>query len=57
MNFGDGKSQFSSTSEYLVVTATFFEIVRILKRVIRESFLDTPHQAENTGYTILEPKQ
>ena len=61
MNFGLGKSQLSSTSKYLVVIVTFFEIVKILKslmeRVIRGSFLDTPHQVEHTGCTISEPKQ
>ena len=44
-----------NTSKYLVVSATYFEIMRILKslmqRVIRGSFLDTPHQAEHTGCT------
>ena len=61
MNFREGKSQLLSTLEYLVVIATFFKIVRILKnliqRVIRESFLDTPHQLEHIGCTISKTKK
>ena len=60
MNSREGNSQLSSTSEYLVMIVTFSEIVKILKilmqRVIKGSFLDTPHQAEHTGCTISELK-
>ena len=58
MNSREGNSQLSSTSEYLVMIVTFSEIVKILKilmqRVIKGSFLDTPHQAEHTRCTISE---